>query len=124
MKAMGVEWIEHKGKRILFTDHRGQGPDRMIENAERAAQLVREVPPPEMILFLTDFEGALVTAAVMARLKNLGKDVWEPRTEKLALIGIYGFRHILVTAYNRFTGASKNQKLFDNREEALDWLVS
>lgn len=121
---MGVEWIEHNGKRILFTDHRGQGSHGMITNAEKAAQMVREVHQPEKILFLTNFEGATLTPEVMARLKTLGQEVYEPRTEKLALLGITGIRHILLAGYNRITGAGKHQKLFDNREDALDWLVS
>ena len=59
----------------------------------------------------------------MSYAEEQGKEI-EPRIEKSAMIGIEGIRHILIAAYNRVTGAGSVQKLFDSREEALEWLVS
>lgn len=120
---MSVEWIEHKGKRILYSDHRGLDPNAVIETTEEAARMVKALPEPEKVYFLTDFEGAVVDTKAMAKIKELGQGVFEPRAAKTAIVGITGIRHILVSAYNRVTGA-KNQKLFDNQEEALEWLSS
>lgn len=121
---MPVEWIQHKGKRILYTDHGGLGPEEMIENLEVAAKMTLKEATDTKILSLVNFEGARVNSEYMARLKELGKEVYEPLTEKTAVLGISGIRHILVSAYNRVTGAAATQKLFDNRDEALEWLVS
>lgn len=121
---MSVQWIEHKGRRILFTDHRGATQKELIDDFEQAVKLIQEVPPPTKIRYLADFEGAMIDTAVMTKLKELGREVYEPRTEKSAVVGIHGIRHILLAAYNRVTGSGKNQKLFDTQEEALDWLVS
>ncbi len=104
-------------------DYRGMGPKELIENLELEAKTVLEVPPPGKSLILDDFEGAVVSKEVMARLKELGPQV-ELRTEKSAIVGIHGVRHVLLAAYNRVTGASNNQKLFDTQEEALEWLIS
>jgi len=121
---MSVEWIEHKGKQILVLDYRGLEPEDVIEHVEVGAKLVQEVPLPTKIRVLYNFERAVVNATVMVRLISLGQQVIEPRTEKSAVLGVQGTRHILLTAYNRATGADKNQKLFDSEEEALDWLIS
>jgi hypothetical protein len=120
---MSVEWIEHKGKRILYMDHRGCQPEQMIENLELGLKMVQETPPQTKILLLVDIEGSVNDTAVMARLKEVGKEV-EPKTEKEAIVGVHGVRHIMLSAYNRVTGAGKTQRLFDSQDEALDWLVS
>lgn len=121
---MPVEWIEHKGKRILLCDHRNLESDEVIATGQLAANMVQEVPEPAKLLFLTDFEGAVIDTKTMANIKEMGQTVFEPRTEKSAVVGITGIRHILLAAYNRFTGAGDRQKLFDNHADALDWLVS
>ena len=121
---MSVEWVEHKGQQILVLDYRGLEPEDVIEHIELGAKLVQEVPPPTKICVLYNFERAVVNAAVMVRLIRLGQQVIEPRTEKSAVLGVQGTRHILLTAYNRATGAGKTQQVFETQEEALDWLVS
>lgn len=121
---MPVEWIEHKGKRILYSNLQGMDSDQVIAATEQVAQMVREIPSPTRIRFLTDFSDAVVDTRAMAKLKEAGEEVFEPRMEKAAVLGIEGIRHILLAAYNRVTGGGKNQKLFDNQDDALAWLVS
>ncbi len=120
---MSVEWIEYKGKQILIADYRDLEPKEFIEKLTLSAKMILEVPPPTKILSLSDFRGAVASKEVMAKLKELGPQV-EARTEKNAIVGIHGIRHVLLSAYNRVAGASNNQKLFDTQEEALEWLVS
>lgn len=120
---MGVEWLEHEGKRVLFTDHRDCSSKQVIENLDTQLEMVQEIPPPTKILILTNAEGAVLDTAAMTRSKAIGSEI-EARIEKHAIVGIHGIRNILLAAYNRVTGAGKHQKLFDNHEEALDWLTS
>lgn len=120
---MPVEWLERNGKRILMIDHRNLESDALIKNLERAEEIVMALPPTVRVLRLSNYEGAIVDMRVMEHMKSQGSDM-EARTEKAALIGVDGIRHILVDAYNRVTGAGEHQKLFDNQEEALDWLTS
>ncbi len=120
---MSVKWTEYKGKRILMCDYRGLGSEELAEDISTAAKMLLEVPAPTKSLIFNNFEGAVVGKDVMTRLKEVGPEV-EPRTEKSAIIGIHGVRHVLLSAYNRVTGAANHQKLFDTQEEALEWLVS
>lgn len=121
---MGVEWIEHKGRQILYMDFRDQETPQMIEHLELGQRMILELPEESKFLGLYNYTGATVTVEYMARVKELGKAVFEPRSEKTAILGVTGIRHILLAAYNRVTGAGATQKLFDNRQEALEWLVS
>jgi hypothetical protein len=121
---MPAEWIDHKGKRILFVDHRDCSPSEMINDLDLAARMVLEMPPENKVRVLINIEGATIDTAVMARLKKIGKEVFGPVTEKEAIVGIHGIRNILLSTYNRVTGTGKTQKLFDSQEEALEWLAS
>ena len=120
---MSVEWIEYKGTKILFLDHRDQEPAAVIEDLETSKVFLDEIPEVNKLRVLINTEGAIISKEVMARLKEMGKQ-FEPRAEKAAVVGITGIRHILLSAYNRVTGAEKHQKQFDTQEEALEWLSS
>ncbi len=121
---MSVTWTEYKGKRILDVDYRDLDPKEFIESLDLVVKTILEVPPPTKIISLTNLEGAVVNKEGMAKLKEMGPKV-ETRIEKSAIVGIHGIRHVLLSAYNRVTGASKHkQRLFNTREEALEWLVS
>jgi hypothetical protein len=124
IKIMSVEWIEHKGKRILLIDHSGLELEAVIENLELVDKIMLEFPPDAKLLHLSNFEGVMINVTVLARLKESGKAVVEPRTEKAAVVGLSSLQHILLASYNRFTGAGKRQKVFDTQEEALEWLLS
>lgn len=119
---MSVEWIEHKGKRVLLIDHRDADSGGVLANLDTYVQEMANLSPTTQILYLANFEGATINTDVMARLKEVGQ-LYEKQTEKGAVVGISGIRNILLSAYNRVTGAGKNQQLFDNQGDALDWLV-
>jgi hypothetical protein len=123
---MSVEWIEHKGTQILVLDYQGMPAEAIIAEIERGQAIVEEgpVPPPTRIRVLYNFEQAQINAAVMVRLIQQGQQVLEARTEKSAILGIQGPRNILLTAYNRATGAGDNQQVFDNWDDALNWLAT
>lgn len=119
---MGVKWIEHKGQRILYVDHRGLTSEGAIENLRSAEQMVAGITGD--LRLLTNFEGSVINSQAMQAIKESGKEYIEPIAEKSAVVGIKGIRHVLVQAYNRFTGAGEYQQMFDTEEEALEWLVS
>ena len=121
---MSVEWIEHKGQKILILDYRGLAAEALISEIERSETIMRDVPPPTPIRVLYNFDKAEINAAVMVRLIQQGQQIIEPRAEKVAVLGVQGTRHILLTAYNRATGAGENQQIFDNQDDALEWLVT
>ena len=58
----------------------------------------------------------------MKKANELGKEIFDSRTEKSAALGITGIRKILLQAYNSIM---KNKLVpFDDKNEALDYLVN
>jgi hypothetical protein len=119
---MSVQWIEQNGYKILYFDHRNLIPREIIDNLEAGNEMVAGITGGLRVL--SNFKGATVDAGVMQYLKTSGAKTMEPIMEKTAVVGITGIRHILIQAYNRFTGAGENQQLFETEEEALAWLTS
>ena len=119
---MSAQWVERNGKRILFFDHRGATSEQIVENIAVAKQMVANMTGG--LLTLADFTGATVDMTALQHVKTSGKEVFEAITEKQAIIGVHGLRHIMLQAYNTFTGAGDHQRLFNTEEEAYEWLTS
>jgi hypothetical protein len=114
---MSVEWIEHKGRRILRVDLSGLRDDQVVETVELEAKMIAE--SPTKVLILANVEGASI--ATLEQVKRLGKDTIGPKTLKSAVLGITGLKGILLRAYNTFAGSSSRP--FETESEALKWLV-
>jgi hypothetical protein len=119
---MGVQWIERNGKRILYVDHRHSSSDQIIENIKTSEKMVASMTGG--LRTYANFEGAIVDKEVMQHLKKSGAEVFEPITQKQAIVGVKGIRHVLLQAYNMFTGGGQHQQLFESEEEALAWLAA
>lgn len=115
---MSVNWIEYKGKEILFIDYRGLGLEESLETLEQVDKIMAE--RNEKALILVDTRDTYTSAEFMARLKESGKRM-RPLMEKQAIVGITGLKAILLDAYNRFTGSALRP--FSTLEEAKEWLV-
>jgi hypothetical protein len=57
----------------------------------------------------------------MARVKQLGKEVFAIKVDKAAAVGIGSVKAVLLEAYNKFTG--RDLRTFKTEAEALEWLV-
>ncbi len=117
---MSVRQMQHKGKPYLYADFRGTTKEeeqlailqQIIELAEAA---------PGAVSILSNFEGASVSGAFMAKAKDRGKER-KAKVERQALVGITGLKKILMTGYITFTG-QKAVRAFETDAEALDWIV-
>jgi hypothetical protein len=120
---VGTKWIEYKGKKILYQDYRGLTGPEAIEAIELAARMMTECPT--RLLFMSNVEGMVITSQFMARSKELGRQVFDRKTEKTAMIGITGLKRIFYEAYLHFIN-NKNKKMatFETEAEAMEWLVS
>lgn len=116
---MSVKWIEHKGKRILYGDFRGLKGEQALDALELVAKKANATPGKLVLLY--NFEGATASPEFMARVKQLGKEVFAVKVDKVAAVGITGVKAVLVEAYNKFTG--RDLRTFKTEAEALDWLV-
>lgn len=116
---MGVKWIEYKGKRILYADFRNQKGQEGMDTLELGAKMA--AASPTKVLMLSNYEGATASPEWMARVKELGKEVFDVKVEKDACVGIGGLKRVLLDSYNKVT--RKGSVPFKTEAEALDWLV-
>jgi hypothetical protein len=120
---MGTKWVEYKGKKILYQDYRGIKGQEVMDALELAGRLMMECPTK--VLSLSNVEDMAITSEFMARSKELGKQVFDLKTSKSAIIGVKGLKRIFYEAYIRFLNNSNKQMgAFDTEEAAMDWLVS
>ncbi len=119
---MGVNWIEHKGKKIIYLDFRDcKTEEQLIQVLNEAQTLIQA--QTGTVVTLSNYDGVAVTAGFLNRLKELGKRaVQTGRIEKLAVLGITELKSVLVQGYLNATG-QKNTRTFNTEAEALDWLV-
>ena len=116
---MGVSWIEHKGKRILFEDYSGLVGDELLEVLYATEAEFKKLTSP--ILVLLDFTDSFVNQNYMNELKRLGKK-YDSLMVRTASVGVTGFKKALAVAYNAYTGQGHKNAYLDTMEEALDWL--
>ncbi len=117
---MRVEWITHKGKKILFIDYSNvKSQAEMISILNESLEIVRATPGK--ILSLTDGTDAAAGPEFMKQAKEGGKAVAH-KAEKSAILGITGLKSILLKGYNLFSG--DRMKPFPTKEEALEYLCS
>lgn len=117
---MKVQWVSHKGKKILFTDYEGtKTQEEMIVILNESIQIAKKTPGT--ILGLVNIRDSAVGPDYMKEAKEQGKALAHKR-EKSAIIGVTGLKGMLLKGFNLFTGSTL--KSFNTKEEALDYLVS
>jgi len=72
-------------------------------------------------LTLSDCRNAKASPAYMARIKQLGNEIFIPMTLKNAAIGLTSVQKILLTVFNAHCNA--DGRAFDTEEDAKEWLV-
>lgn len=121
---MSSRWIEHKGKRVLYQDYHGETAEEMLVTLEEAGKLAAASKIP--VLSLSNVTNAPVSEAFMKRSKELGKEVFNQKVVRSALIGITGIKSIFLKSYSTLLSVSQPSHLnvFKTEQEALDWLVT
>jgi hypothetical protein len=117
-----VRWRHHKNQAILSVHFRDLTEEQMFEVLEHHASTIRATPGKLRVLI--DLSGAAITTPFFNRVKVLGKEVFEVKSERRAMVGISGLKQIFVQGYIRVTGASKTIQVFNDEQSALDWLAS
>lgn len=118
---MSISYIKHQNQDIMFADYR-----ECVKTPQQLAlleEVAEEMKKKSEVRLLVDYEGISGSAEYMSRVKNLGQTVFKEHMKCSAVLGITGLKKILFNGYNRATGAN-NVKAFNNREEALEWLVN
>jgi hypothetical protein len=118
------QWIEHKGKRILFIRFAGLKEEKAY--LEAIADVEREIlrqPKGQLVPLVLDVTNTRVTKAVT----NRGKQLMETAKAKgipdspTALIGLSGTQKTIVMAIQLIRG---DIHVVGSLEEAKEWVVS
>ncbi len=115
-----IQWITHKGKRVLRIDYSGLRGKEVIPVVRQAPRFY-EGEPPKSVLCLADVRNSFADEETMEVIKKTIAQT-KIHDKKVAVVGIEGVKGILLMAVNLFTG--HNMKPFTNEQQALDWLVS
>ena len=113
------EWLEHKGKRILYMDIALTDAEDLKKRTATIEPVV-EKEPSKSILCICNLTGGMVNPEIIQQLKNFMSHN-EPYMKMTALIGIEGPQHVLFNAVTMLTDR-KNFVIKDSKEEALNWL--
>jgi len=116
---MGIEWIQHKGKKIAYIKYLGLKPEAMLDLVREATKAIIAAKSDE-ILSLTDISDCFVTPEFM-ELSKQQSAISLPHTKKAAIVGVSGVKKVLLRTLNAF--AAKPRVPFDTVEEAKDWLA-
>ncbi len=118
---MQSEWITHKDKLIFLSNLSGFHTDAAALGAELAEGDVIVCQQPEnSLLVLVDIRDTVGSAEAVQLLKDSALET-KKHARKTAVVGISGFRKVLLDAINRFAGRSI--VTFNDFDAAKDWLV-
>lgn len=116
---MSIEWVSHKGKKILVIDYSGLEIADQLEQIKKAVNILVKSGNKDN-LSLTDVSKTNLTQEFAEMAKIMGKQS-ALVTKKAAIVGVTGIRKIILNTVNSISGNSR--KPFDTVEEAKDWLV-
>jgi hypothetical protein len=115
-----VQFIGHKGKKILYLYFADGKPNKVLQVIEQAKPTIK-TQPHRSVYTLTDvtnsaFNGALFDAMKDFVLHN------KPYVVASAVVGVTGLEQIILNAVMKLSG--RKLTAFENLGAATDWLVS
>ena len=115
-----IRFIEHKGKQILLADLSHCTPAEVAKIALLVPSYVTSEPQGSVLL-LADFTGAEFDRIAIERLKESA--VFDrPHLKRSAWVGIERLPKVFYEHIKNFS--QRDLPAFENREKAMDWLVS
>ncbi|MBI9046775.1 MAG: hypothetical protein JEZ06_19960 [Anaerolineaceae bacterium] len=112
------EWIQHKGKDVLFAKLSGLGEEEYFKAVDELESVFLGKPDNSKILMLLDVTGSRMTAATRDRGKEMGnKSQAKGIITITTIVGISGIQKIIAQAISKDVHYSKTV------DEAKDWLV-
>lgn len=114
-----VQFITHKGKKILFIDLHGRSADEIRAMLPEIQAAVTS-EPRESVLSLSDWTDAQLTRDLAEAIKKTM--VFDrPHVKRTALVGIEKLPKIFLDALKHFS--RREFTTFSSLDEAKDWLV-
>jgi hypothetical protein len=115
-----LQWIQHNGKRILYTDIASQKTEELLDIVKRLKVEI-EKQPPNSVLCLCNVKGGKTNTEINQALKEFVKNA-DPYMKMITVIGLEGLQKILYNSILMFT-RSKKMTIKNSKDEALDWLA-
>ena len=114
-----VQWITHKGKRILFSDYSGLAGDEYIAALEATEREIIQHPAGSTLLTLVDLTDSTVSSAAVKR----GQELEVARKQRgvrtfVATVGLVGMKAVLIQFVRKDVHAVASV------EEGKDWLAA
>jgi hypothetical protein len=114
-----VRFIEHQGKRILFINYSHCDVAMLKAVAEEGHRVIAQ-EPPNSVLTLNDVTGTSFDKESVAVLQaKVAANA--PYVRKAAVIGISGLQRLIYAGVQTFS--KRRLPTFENRQEAIAWLV-
>jgi len=117
----GVDFITHKGVKILYEDFSQIKPEEVVALIEKA-KLIIHVQPLNSILALVNVKDTHFDMTITAALKDFTK-ANDPYIKFAAVYGVEGLKEVIYKGILAFTGR-KNIIIFKDLEEAKDYLAN
>ena len=114
-----VEWIQYKGKEVLYCDFRNLDDQDLVRLIKVVDEIVTNSGKKDL-LKINDIRGQFATANILPEIKR-SSQLQKPHIKKSAYVGITGVKKILLAAINQVS--SIGAKPFTNIEEAKEWLI-
>ena len=114
-----VRFIEHQGKRVLFINYSHCDVAMLKAVAEEGHRVIAQ-EPPNSVLTLNDVSGTSFDKESVAVLQSKVA-ANAPYVRKAAVIGISGLQKLIYEGVQTFS--KRRLPLFENRQEALAWLI-
>ncbi|UCD13246.1 MAG: hypothetical protein JSW60_06725 [Thermoplasmatales archaeon] len=115
-----VNWIEHKGREILYVDYSGLFDDGVTEATYEVNDFLKKLGKYE-ILILVDVRNSFANEKWTVDALKKNAITAKPYTKKAAVIGVTKTQEVILTVVNMFSGLGV--KPFTSLEDAKDWLI-
>jgi hypothetical protein len=113
-----IQFMQHKGKKILHLNFRAAKAEEVIEIIGKAKAVIG-AQPERSVRTLTDVTDAAFNSRVSEAMKDFVNHNKRFVTAS-AVVGVTGLKQIIYNAVVKFSG--RNLVAFDTIEQARDWL--
>ena len=114
-----VRWITHNGEQILFSNFSGLGEEQYLKEMEETAAMLRSAVEkrPLYLLALTDVTNTTTTAKITEKSKAC-RMLLKGVTASSAIVGLTETKRGIARI------VSPDLRIFDNPEQAKEWLAA
>lgn len=115
-----VRFVDHQGRRIIFTDLSGLDPQQSPAVLDEARRLVATLPKERSLLSLLVVRKMRFDPQTIDLMKQIGR-ANEPWVIATAVVGLTAIGRVLAKVVSTFSG--RRYAAFDTEDQAKEWLA-